>query len=511
MAGPNPSANFFAATQPDAYARSLNLQQQQALATALMGQVLGPQKRIESTGRYVVPYGLGEGLTHLGKALATRMLQQRLNTEQADLARQSSAGLAGALSPGAGYGAAPASNTATQASLSDGGGPTNENALKQTAYAPTTSTSNPLSLSPDVTGGQAAALYSMDPSAYAGALLDRYKGTDVTKNLQAAGINPRSPEGVSRIQSHINPATNVRPGGAVLPFGATAPSFTNPAAPAGSMNVWGGGSPYPVNAPVPGAFGSMAAGAAAESGGKAFGAAPYQTQTVQTPGAATLQTQQQAIEGATGQPMPLPFGAPGSPAPGAPAAGRGIPLQSEEQRTAQSTMGGGLGKIYNTIQEDDFTSNAKINKFSRLGNLLDGLGTGRFTPTGYELAAAAKGIGVPIGEKLDNAQAAKAISRELALELRNPSGGAGMPGALSDSDRSYLESAIASLDKTPGANKLILESHVKVMQRSQEVAKLARQYKRQHGQFDEGFYDTLQQYSNAHPLFTAPVDYGTLK
>ena len=47
---------------------------------------------------------------------------------------------------------------------------------------------------------------------------------------------------------------------------------------------------------------------------------------------------------------------------------------------------------------------------------------------------------------------------EFALELRNPSGGAGMPGAMSDADRNFLASIPPSLANTKEGRALIANS-----------------------------------------------------
>lgn len=209
---------------------------------------------------------------------------------------------------------------------------------------------------------------------------------------------------------------------------------------------------------------------------------------------------------ASGQ-VPAAFGksVPGAapvPTPAAaPAGGPGIPLQDVGAQKAEQVMGEGLGKRYNEIQDAGFTANGKMNKYARLGGLLERLNTGKLAPAGFELAAWAKDMGMPVDAKLDNAQASKAIANELALELRNPSGGAGMPGAMSDADREYLRSMLASLDKTPGANKLLIEGMTKMAERERDVARLARDYKRKNGKFDDGFYDELQAFSEKNPLF----------
>jgi hypothetical protein len=89
----------------------------------------------------------------------------------------------------------------------------------------------------------------------------------------------------------------------------------------------------------------------------------------------------------------------------------------------------------------------------------------------------------------------------MALQLRNPSGGAGMPGALSDADRVYLQSMTPGLTKTPEGRKLISETMITLAKRDQDVAKLARDYRKKNGGFDEGFYNELATWSAANPLF----------
>lgn len=165
------------------------------------------------------------------------------------------------------------------------------------------------------------------------------------------------------------------------------------------------------------------------------------------------------------------------------------------------TTGEGVGKNYVVLQDAGVDATKKINSLNRLQGLLDGVNTGKLAPAGNEISAWAKAFGLPVGEGVGNAQALKAVANGLALELRNPSGGAGMPGAMSDADRNYLQGMVAGIDKDPQANAKILDGMQKLAERDQQVAKMARDYKKQHGQFDEFFYDQLADWSNAHPLF----------
>lgn len=173
-----------------------------------------------------------------------------------------------------------------------------------------------------------------------------------------------------------------------------------------------------------------------------------------------------------------------------------------QEKAESKAVGEFFGKTYADIQSAGAAATNKINKVERLNTLLDGVQTGKLTPFGVDIASTAASLGFKIDPKLGNKQAADALSKEMALELRNPSGGAGMPGALSNSDREFLMSMTPGLTSDPAGRKLISESMVKLAKRDQEVAKLARDYRKKKGNLDEGFYDELAQFSEANPLFT---------
>jgi hypothetical protein len=178
-----------------------------------------------------------------------------------------------------------------------------------------------------------------------------------------------------------------------------------------------------------------------------------------------------------------------------------ITIPSQEKAESK-TVGEFFGKTYADIQDAGLSATNKINKVERLNTLLDGVQTGKLTPFGVDVASTAASLGFKIDPKLGNKQAADALSKEMALELRNPSGGAGMPGALSNSDREFLMSMTPSLTSDPESRKLISESMVKLAKRDQEVAKIAREYRKKNGNLDEGFYDELAKFSETNPLFT---------
>jgi hypothetical protein len=183
----------------------------------------------------------------------------------------------------------------------------------------------------------------------------------------------------------------------------------------------------------------------------------------------------------------------------APASVTNVNMTQEKEES--KAVGKGFGEQFNELQKAGLDAGGKIARFSRLEQLLTGVTTGKLTPTTTQLSAAAESLGLNIDPNLPAKQAAEALSNEIALQLRNPSGGAGMPGALSDKDREFLVGMTPGLGKTAEGNQMIIDSAKKLAKRDQDVARIAREYRKKNGTLDEGFYDELQRFSEANPLF----------
>lgn len=520
---PNVQQVSFQSPGTDYSADLYALQRKQALAEALRAQSMQPIEQQQVNG-IPVPISPFQGLNKIMQGATTGMMEKNVERGQRNLAEKSRSELADVLRRGSetlGTDQMGAANIYMQHPMTQGMGLTlAQQSANQTALA------NALR-GVGIGSPQASPQQALNAETAGGGQAGPTNAAAARIGAPNAGIPGVSPYAIPLMASQTPGAAdigkviqsayaergklqNVRPGGTVFDPEAGKPVFTAPQG--GVQTQWG--PQGPTASVVPNAQELAARGAGMTAGAQAAGKAPYDLSVVNTPGNPTLMTHQQQIEAATGQPMPSPFALPGAQVPqgatpavppgAAPAVPRraGLTLQDQGQSRAQVEIGEGIGKRFNAIQESGFNANNKINKFSRLGTLLDDINTGKLAPAGFEIAAYAKSLGIPISEKLDNAQAAKAVANDLALELRNPSGGAGMPGSLSNADRDYLSSMVANLDKTPGANKLLVEGSVKLAQRDREVADLARQYKKKHGQFDEGFYDELAKFSDAHPLFT---------
>jgi len=93
-----------------------------------------------------------------------------------------------------------------------------------------------------------------------------------------------------------------------------------------------------------------------------------------------------------------------------------------------------------------------------------------------------------------------ALTKRLALAVRNPAGGEGMPGSMSNSDRDFLVATVPGLALTEQGNAYLLIVMERQLQRDIELAKLAEQHFRENGTH-EGFQQKASDYAEANPMF----------
>lgn len=178
-----------------------------------------------------------------------------------------------------------------------------------------------------------------------------------------------------------------------------------------------------------------------------------------------------------------------------------VTINNKQETAEAQKVGGEFGQQYADLQKAAITATNQLSKLDRMEQLLSGVQTGKLAPAMTQIQALGDSLGFKVDPSLPAKQALEALSNEIALTLRNPAGGAGMPGALSDKDREFLQSMTPGIGKTTEGNRMIIGTAKALNQRSQVVAKMARDYRKKHGHFDEGFFDELQTYSDAHPLF----------
>jgi hypothetical protein len=216
----------------------------------------------------------------------------------------------------------------------------------------------------------------------------------------------------------------------------------------------------------------------------------------------TYASRQSLLPGAASSPSAPGVGRP-SAAP-APAAGMSPQAASGQAADAaqQTEIAKNYGKLYNELQNSSMANPNKIAKFQRIGALLGDFEGGKLSKTGFDMARLANSAGLKLDPRLSNKEAAEALSNEVALELRSTGEGGGMPGAMSDPDREFLKGMTPQMAQTADGRKKIIESRVKVMERENQVAGMARQYKKKYGKLDEDFFAQLSEWSSRNPLFS---------
>lgn len=177
-------------------------------------------------------------------------------------------------------------------------------------------------------------------------------------------------------------------------------------------------------------------------------------------------------------------------------------INQQQESEYQKATGKHFADLNNQIATGALKARGEVATLNKLGTLLadPNIYQGKGGETILELTRLAKAAGFDVGD-LGGAEAVRAIQNQFALELRNPSGGAGMPGAMSDRDREFLQSIPPGLEKTREGNLQIGEYRKKVAQRSIDVDRLRQQYVKKNGRLDEGFYQELAKFSDANPLF----------
>lgn len=134
------------------------------------------------------------------------------------------------------------------------------------------------------------------------------------------------------------------------------------------------------------------------------------------------------------------------------------------------------------------------------------LSSGVRTGVGGEAELSLRQLGAAMGmdtnsEKLAGGELIRAVQNRMALTMRSPEGGMGMPGALSDRDIKFLKDSQIGIDRSPEGNKAMLAAFRAMEQRKVQVAQLADDYIAQNGRLDAGFNRSVREFAESNPLF----------
>lgn len=458
-------------TKPGADPQRNQFDRQRRLAEVLQAQAFQPEQT-QMAGGYAVPQGILSPVAKIAQAWAAKSMGERADKGEQDYVRQQGArraeDIARAMQAGQAVPEQPAQDMGQD------------------------------ELTGENRGVPAVAGRAPDPQAIyralAGSEFPELQSAGMSGML--AGVTPKDPVRMRPGESLVDPRT-----GAVqstVPMQPNWERFVMPDGKGGErVGVINRNAPDPVSTFVEGGV-QPARMEMVNTGGTVTPVNPYQ------PPAGPLEKSPEIPAGFTRGPDGRLMADPGYIAGRSQIAAAGAPrvnVNNLQEREEAKTVGGGFGKQFNEIQAGAMDAAGKISRLDRLDQLLEGVTTGKLTPAMTQVSALADSLGIKLDPKLGAKQAVQALSNEVALQLRNPSGGAGMPGALSDKDREFLVSMTPGLANTAEGNKLIIESARKLAKREQDVARLARDYRQRKGQMDEGFYQELAQFSVANPLF----------
>lgn len=164
-------------------------------------------------------------------------------------------------------------------------------------------------------------------------------------------------------------------------------------------------------------------------------------------------------------------------------------------------------ETYNNLQKTGLNADKQIADYQRIGSLLDGFSGSSLSSVGMTGAKLLNSIGLEVDPALPNKEAAAAIGNQLALKLRDPANGGGMPGAMSDADRNFLMQSVPGLNQTDEGRKQLISYQVRVLERNKDVAQFARKWRQKYGRLDsldpsgQDFDTALATWSAANPLF----------
>ncbi|MCZ4330780.1 hypothetical protein [Castellaniella denitrificans] len=110
-------------------------------------------------------------------------------------------------------------------------------------------------------------------------------------------------------------------------------------------------------------------------------------------------------------------------------------------------------------------------------------------------------MGVGNADKIAGGELLTAVQNRMALLMRSPDSGMGLPGAVSDRDLNFLKESNIGLDRSPEGNRLMVDAFRKLEKRKLDIAKLADEYVQKNGRLDAGFNQIARQYADENPMF----------
>lgn len=188
---------------------------------------------------------------------------------------------------------------------------------------------------------------------------------------------------------------------------------------------------------------------------------------------------------------------------------RGAPqtkIDMKAESAEASKIGGYWGDQYTKVQDAGKAANDTLNNYDLIEK---GLQTDVTTGALGESELALRKLGAYLGVDTDPTKVAggeliQKVGNKMALLMRNPESGMGMPGSLSDKDLAFLKDSQIGLSTSGPGNKLALEVFRRMEQRKIDMAAAADDWieddKKGNGSM-KGFTKYWRDWSKSRPLF----------
>ena len=167
---------------------------------------------------------------------------------------------------------------------------------------------------------------------------------------------------------------------------------------------------------------------------------------------------------------------------------------------ANTQFGKDAAEAYGKIQESGRMAAKERSRLLQLRSFLKDTYTGPGANAVLAIKRTASAFGVNV-DGLGEGEAARALSNQLAMALRNPSGGEGMPGAMSDADRTFLVQSVPGLANSPSGWRAMVDMRVALADAAVRQAQYAETLRRQ-GVPIQDIPGRLQSYADSNPVFS---------
>lgn len=147
--------------------------------------------------------------------------------------------------------------------------------------------------------------------------------------------------------------------------------------------------------------------------------------------------------------------------------------ESEQQKARGKALSGFVDNVGARVG----VAKKSLSLMETINSFLEGVDTGPITPAVLEISKTMNQLGIDTtgieslmdSGEIGRAEAGRALVNALTLSFRNPAGGEGMPGQLSNRDVVFLTQMTAGLSTTAEGRKLLLEAQRETVRKSIEA------------------------------------------